>query len=58
MNQVLSKLVDDQADMEALVDSRYDELIAEALRANDAEKVAKLQWGRLFLTQKYGYWVG
>lgn len=56
MNQVLDSIT--QEEMETLIDSQYETLIAEALKANDSEKVAKLQWGRLFLTQKYGYWVG
>lgn len=48
----------DQAEMEQLVDSQYDKLMEEALKRNDAETLHSYQWGRLFLTQKYGYWVG
>lgn len=48
----------DQTEMEALIDTQYDTMVTAALLANDTERVNSLKWGRLFLTQKYGYWVG
>jgi len=48
----------DQTEMETLIDSQYEKLVDEALKANDVDRVSSLKWGRLFLTQKYGYWVG
>lgn len=43
---------------EEAVDSRYDELVVEALQQQRPDKVFELKWGRVFLTQKLGFWVG
>lgn len=37
-----------------VVDTQYDVVISEALKLNDLRRVTDIQWGRLFLTQKYG----
>lgn len=43
---------------EEAVDTRYDELVVEALKQDRPDKVFQLKWGRVFLTQKLGFWVG
>lgn len=50
--------IHDQSLLEEKIDTQYADLVATALQQNDINKVLDLKWGRLFLTQTYGYWVG